>query len=149
MATQYRRHSSIQYCCCNIGCGGAAIRIHSEHRICSLVSADTPEYFAKHEDRCFQAAFRLLSLFISNVGAAVILFPIVIGIAPILGIDTRPLVLLVAVSAANSFILPTHQVNALLKTAGGYRNSDYLKAGWGLRVLFTLITTGVFYLLYI
>jgi len=83
------------------------------------------------------------------VGAAVILFPIVIGIAPILGIDTRPLVLLVAVSAANSFILPTHQVNALLKTAGGYRNSDYLKAGWGLSVLFTLITTGVFYLLYI
>ncbi|MFO7699532.1 MAG: hypothetical protein R6W79_02865, partial [Acidimicrobiia bacterium] len=41
------------------------------------------------------------------------------------------LALLVAVCASNSFLLPTHQVNALLMGPGGYRNSDYLRGGWG------------------
>ncbi|MBN1376298.1 MAG: SLC13 family permease [Dehalococcoidia bacterium] len=91
----------------------------------------------------------LLSLFMSNVGAAVILFPIVISIAGSLEIDPRPLALLVAVSTANSFILPTHQVNALLKTPGGYRNIDYLKAGGGLTVIFLLVVTSIFYFFYL
>lgn len=91
----------------------------------------------------------LLSLFMSNVGAAVILFPMVISIAGTLGIDPRPLALLVAVSTANSFILPTHQVNALLKTTGGYRNLDYLKAGSGLTVIFLLVVAGIFYFFYL
>ncbi len=91
----------------------------------------------------------LFSLFMSNVGAAVILFPVVISIANTAGIDPRPLALLVAVSTANSFILPTHQVNALLKTPGGYRNIDYLKAGGGLTVLFLLVVVTVFYFFYL
>ncbi|MBN1376518.1 MAG: SLC13 family permease [Dehalococcoidia bacterium] len=91
----------------------------------------------------------LLSLFMSNVGAAVILFPMVISISSTLGIDPRPLALLVAVSTANSFILPTHQVNALLKTPGGYRNIDYLKAGGGLTAIFLLVVTTIFYFFYL
>ena len=46
----------------------------------------------------------LFSVFMSNVGAAVILFPMVISIANTLGMDPRPLALLVAVSIANSCI---------------------------------------------
>ena len=91
----------------------------------------------------------LFSVFMSNVGAAVILFPTVISIADTLGMDPRPLALLVAVSTANSFILPTHQVNALLKTPGGYKNRDYLKAGGGLTVLFLLVVVTVFYFFYV
>jgi di/tricarboxylate transporter len=91
----------------------------------------------------------LFSVFISNVGAAVILFPMVISIANTVGMDPRPLALLVAVSTANSFILPTHQVNALLKTPGGYRNKDYLKAGSGLTVVFLLVVVSIFYFFYL
>jgi di/tricarboxylate transporter len=91
----------------------------------------------------------LFSLFMSNVGATVILAPLVIGMAEIYGIDPRPVVLLVAVSAANSFLLPTHQVNALYKTPGGYKNSDYLKAGGGLTVLFLAVAVAMFYLFYL
>jgi di/tricarboxylate transporter len=90
----------------------------------------------------------LFSVFMSNVGAAVILFPMVISIASTVGMDPRPLALLVAVSTANSFILPTHQVNALLKTPGGYRNKDYLKAGSGLTVVFLLVVVSTFYFFY-
>jgi di/tricarboxylate transporter len=91
----------------------------------------------------------LFSVFMSNVGAAVILFPMVISIANTAGMDPRPLALLVAVSTANSFILPTHQVNALLKTPGGYRNMDYLRAGSGLSVVFLLVVVTIFYFFYL
>jgi di/tricarboxylate transporter len=91
----------------------------------------------------------LLSLFISNVGSVVVLTPLVINIALISGLDPRPLVLLAAVSALNSFILPTHQVNALMMTAGGYRNSDYLKAGGGMTLIFIAVAVTMFYYFYI
>ena len=40
-----------------------------------------------------------------------------------------PLVgVVVALSASNTFLLPTHQVNALVMRAGGYRTMDYVKA---------------------
>jgi di/tricarboxylate transporter len=81
----------------------------------------------------------------SNVGAIVVLAPLVMGMAVIAGVDPRPLVLLAAVCAANSFILPTHQVNAFLMSSGGYRNADYIKAGSGMTILFLTITVLIFY----
>jgi di/tricarboxylate transporter len=86
----------------------------------------------------------LFSLFMSNVGAIVVLAPLVIGMAQIGGLDPRPLVLLAAVCSSNSFILPTHQVNALLMSTGGYRNADYLKAGSGMT--FILLAIAAFFL---
>ena len=91
----------------------------------------------------------LFSLFMSNVGAIVVLAPLVMSMAQIGGLDPRPLALLAAVCAANSFILPTHQVNALLMSSGGYRNADYIKAGSGMTLLFLLVTGTVFYLFYL
>lgn len=90
----------------------------------------------------------LFSLFLSNVAATVILTPLVISMAGIGGMDPRPLVLLVGVSANNSFVLPTHQVNAMLKTAGGYRNADYLRAGGVMTVLFMTTVVTLFYYFY-
>ena len=87
----------------------------------------------------------VFSLFMSNVGAIVVLAPLVMGMAGIAGIDPRPLVLMAAVCVANSFILPTHQVNAFLMSSGGYRNADYIKAGSGMTILFLTITVFLFY----
>jgi di/tricarboxylate transporter len=87
----------------------------------------------------------VFSLFMSNVGAIVVLAPLVMGMAGIAEIDPRPLVLMAAVCAANSFILPTHQVNAFLMSSGGYRNADYIKAGSGMTILFLIITVSIFY----
>jgi di/tricarboxylate transporter len=91
----------------------------------------------------------VFSLFMSNVAATVIMAPLVINIGQIAGIDPRPLVLLVAVAAGNSFILPTHQVNAIFKTPGGYRNLDYLRAGGVLTILFTIVVVLLFYFFYV
>ncbi len=90
----------------------------------------------------------VFSLFMSNVAATVILAPLAISIAALAGHDPRPLVLLVAVCAGNSFILPTHQVNAIYKTPGGYRNADYLRAGIPMTLLVLLVAVPMFYVLY-
>jgi len=91
----------------------------------------------------------LFSLFMSNVGAIVVLAPLVMNMARIGGFDPRPLALMAAVCAANSFVLPTHQVNALLMSSGGYRTADYVKAGGGMTLLFIVIVVTVFCLLYL
>lgn len=91
----------------------------------------------------------VFSLFMSNVAATVLLVPLVIVISNSAGIDPTGPALLVAVCSSNSFILPTHQVNAFLMGPGGYRNSDYLKAGSLMTVLFLLVAVGIVYILFV
>jgi di/tricarboxylate transporter len=91
----------------------------------------------------------LFSLFMSNVGAIVVLAPLVISMAQIGGLDPRSMALLAAVCTANSFLLPTHQVNAMLMSAGGYRNADYFRAGGGMTVIFLFVAVTVFYFFYV
>lgn len=90
-----------------------------------------------------------LTLFISNAATAVLLVPLVMVMAQGLGIDPRPLALMVAVSASNSFLLPTHQVNALLMAPGGYRNADFMKVGGIMTVIFIIVTAGMVDLFYL
>jgi len=88
----------------------------------------------------------LFSLFMSNVAATVLLVPLVMLIGASTGIDPRALALLVGVCASNSFVLPTHQVNALLMAPGGYHNADYLKAGGIMTLIFIAVSVGIIYL---
>jgi di/tricarboxylate transporter len=90
----------------------------------------------------------VFSLFMSNVAATVLLVPLVMMMGRNAGIDPRGLALLVAVCASNSFLLPTHQVNALLMSPGGYRNRDYLRAGSFLSLLFIVVSVLLIYTFY-
>jgi di/tricarboxylate transporter len=89
----------------------------------------------------------VLSLIISNIAATVLLVPVVMLLGAATGTDPRALALLVAVCAMNSFILPTHQVNALLAGPGGYSRNDYLKAGGIMSLIFIGIAVTLIYLL--
>ncbi len=91
----------------------------------------------------------LFSLFMSNVAATVLLVPLVMQMGTMAQVNPRGLALLVAICASNSFLLPTHQVNALLMSRGGYRNSDYLKAGGLMTLVFITIAVGGVYWLYL
>ena len=51
--------------------------------------------------------------------------------------------LTVAIAASNTFILPTHQVNALIMRPGGYKTKDYMKAGFGMSFLYLIIQVGI------
>ena len=91
----------------------------------------------------------LFSLFMSNVAATVLLAPLVMIVGEEAGVDGRALALLVAVCASNSFVLPTHQVNALFMSPGGYRNADYIRAGGIMSFLFLALAVGTVWLLFV
>ena len=60
-----------------------------------------------------------------------------------IGADPKMMALTVAVAASNTFILPTHQVNALIMRPGGYKTKDYMKAGFGMSFLYLIIQVGI------
>jgi di/tricarboxylate transporter len=83
------------------------------------------------------------------VGATVLLVPLVINLALQSGADPRIAALIVGVAASNSFILPTHQVNALYMGPGRYRSVDFIKAGAIESIIFIVVLIGVLKLFYI
>jgi di/tricarboxylate transporter len=90
-----------------------------------------------------QAALALLATFftlvMSNVGATVLLVPLAVNLAIHSGADPAVFALTVAIATSNSFLIPTHQVNALLMGPGGYRVPDFMRAGGIMTVLFLVV----------
>lgn len=80
------------------------------------------------------------TLVMSNVGATVLLVPLAVSIALAAGGDPAVFALTVAISTSNSFLIPTHQVNALIMGPGGYRVVDFAKAGGVMTVLFLVVS---------
>jgi len=85
---------------------------------------------------------------ISNVGATVLLVPLVVNMAMAAGADPRMAALVVGLATSNSFILPTHQVNALYMGPGRYRSVDFMKAGSFVSIVFLVVMIAMLYLFY-
>ncbi len=79
------------------------------------------------------------TLVMSNVGATVLLVPLAVNIAIGVGANPAVFALTVALATSNSFLIPTHQVNALIMGPGGYRVPDFIKAGSIMTVLFLIV----------
>lgn len=90
----------------------------------------------------------VFSLVMSNVGATTILVPIAVSIALASGANPVMYALIVALSASNAFILPTHQVNALIMGPGGYRVADFIRIGSGMSLIFIIVMLGMVNLLF-
>ncbi len=88
------------------------------------------------------------TLVVSNVGATVLLVPLCMSMAVKAGADPKITAMVVAIAASNTFVLPTHQVNALIMRPGGYRTMDYARAGAGMTVLFLVVLIAMLYLFY-
>lgn len=94
---------------------------------------------------CIAILATMFTLVMSNVGATVLLVPLAVNFAlaaQSLGMDADPRVfaLTVAIATSNAFLIPTHQVNALIMGPGGYRVKDYIRAGAGMTVLFLVVS---------
>ena len=81
----------------------------------------------------------LFTLVMSNVGATVLLVPLAVNIAIGVGANPAVFALTVALATSNSFLIPTHQVNALIMGPGGYRVPDFVRAGGGMTLLFLAV----------
>jgi di/tricarboxylate transporter len=84
----------------------------------------------------------LLAQFMPNPVVAVLLGPIALNTAAGFGISPYAFVMAVALAASASFLTPiAHPANILVMGPGGYRFTDYIKAG--LPMLFLLLITAV------
>ena len=80
------------------------------------------------------------TLVMSNVGATVLLVPLAVSIAVASGGDPAIFAMTVAISTSNSFLIPTHQVNALIMGPAGYRVIDFVKTGGMMTILFLIVS---------
>ncbi|MEJ2622412.1 MAG: SLC13 family permease [Candidatus Thiodiazotropha sp.] len=88
------------------------------------------------------------TLVMSNVGATVLLVPLAVNIAIGAGANPAVFALTVAIATSNSFLIPTHQVNALIMGPAGYRVADFMRAGGIMTVLFLIVMMLVMNLLF-
>jgi di/tricarboxylate transporter len=99
-----------------------------------------------------QAALAVLATFftlvMSNVGATVLLVPLAVNMALGAGANPAIFALTVAIATSNSFLIPTHQVNALIMGPGGYRVPDYMRAGGVMTVLFLVVSLAMLNLVF-
>ena len=84
----------------------------------------------------------MLTAFMSNAAAAVLVAPIAIQTAFSLGLAPQAFVMGVAIAASNSFVTPIgHQACVLVYGPGGYRFFDFAKVGLPLTVLIWILMT--------
>jgi len=78
----------------------------------------------------------LLTEMLSNNAVAVLMTPVVIGLAQHMGVDPRPFVVGVMFAASMSFATPIgYQTNTLVYSAGNYKFSDFARLGLPLNLL--------------
>ncbi len=81
---------------------------------------------------------------ITNNAAAVLVFPIALGVAEHLGVSPMPFVVAIMFAASASFMTPLgYQTNMMVMGPGGYRFSDYLRIGLPMNLVVAVITLTV------
>lgn len=93
-------------------------------------------------------ATTLLTEVITNNAAVVVIFPVAMAVAAGAGLDPRIIAMTVAVIASSSFLTPLgYQTNTMVYGPGGYKFSDYLRAGIPVNlVVMTSVTLTAWYL---
>lgn len=83
---------------------------------------------------------------ITNSAAAVLMFPIALEVAEVMGINYMGLIVTVAVAASASFMTPIgYQTNLIVYGPGGYKFSDYIKVGAPLSLITMTIASLIIY----
>ena len=83
----------------------------------------------------------VLTAVISNIAAAVILFPVAQQVAMQLGVDITPFAVILMVGASASFATPIgYQTNLMVYGPGNYRYKDFLMMGGPLTLLLGLLS---------
>jgi di/tricarboxylate transporter len=78
--------------------------------------------------------------FLSNVASAVLMVPLAISTAQEMGISERPFLIAVAFAASAAFSTPVgYQTNTIVYGPGGYRFTDFTRAGAPLNLIFFLL----------
>lgn len=83
----------------------------------------------------------LFSQFISNTATTVLVAPIALQASVAMHVSPRTFLMTVAIAASTAFATPiASPVNTLVLTPGGYRFTDYTRAGVGIQLLIMIAT---------
>lgn len=94
-------------------------------------------------------ATSLMTMFISNTATAVLMAPIAMQCAISIGVDPTPMLFAVTLGASLCFASPfSTPPNALVKPAGQYTFSDYVKVGLPLQIILGIVMILVLPLLF-
>jgi di/tricarboxylate transporter len=92
----------------------------------------------------------LFTEFITNNAAAVLMLPMGLELSLSANINPHGIAVTIAVAASASFLTPIgYQTNLMVMGAGGYKFTDYLKAGFPLTIIMMFVTLGVVWLRYL
>ena len=87
-------------------------------------------------------ATTLLTEVITNNAAAAVIFPIALSVAAGADIDPRAMAIGIAITASSSFLTPLgYQTNTMVYGPGGYRLTDFLRAGIPLNLVVIVTIT--------
>jgi len=88
------------------------------------------------------AAFAIVTVILtqpmSNAAAALVVLPIAVSTAEMIGVDPRPFAIMVTLSASLSFITPLEPANLLVFGVGKYRFLDFTRVGLPLTMIVIL-----------
>jgi di/tricarboxylate transporter len=84
----------------------------------------------------------LMTGFMSNAATAVLLAPLAITSAHMMGVDPRPFLVALTFAASAAFWTPIgYQTNLLVYGPGGYRFTDFVRIGGPLTILYWILAT--------
>ena len=84
----------------------------------------------------------LLSDWINNATAVILMAPVGLGVAAAIGASADPFLMAVAIGGSSAFLSPIgHQSNTIVMGPGGYHFGDYWRMGLPLDIIIIAVAT--------
>ena len=116
--------------------GDAMETIHLENQIGGLISFAGSQYGNLGLIAILFILTMVMTSFLSHTATAIIMTPLSLQSAIVLGLDPMPFIMTIMFAASLSFMTPNgYQTNTMVFIPGGYRYTDYMKAGLPLHFL--------------
>ncbi|MDT8439780.1 MAG: SLC13 family permease [Wenzhouxiangellaceae bacterium] len=108
----------------------------------SLIALHAMEWHPVFVLMALYAITTILTELVSNNASAVILVPVALAVAEMLGLDPLPLALAVMFAASTSFLSPVgYQTNTMIFGTGVLRFTDFFKVGAPLNLILMVVTS--------
>ena len=120
--------------------GDAMETIHLSERIGGIITTASSQFGHVGLIGILFFITMLMTSFLSHTATAIIMTPLAIKSAGILGLDPMPFIMTIMFAASLSFMTPNgYQTNTMVFSPGGYRYMDFMRAGIPLHIILGII----------